>query len=118
MKKSFTRVIAAVLTVVVLIAGTSLMSFAATPGENIESAFSDLINAITTYSWDDFFGFVSAILGVFGFQGDFEGAHSIPELVNEWFEMLGPIGDFYENFINNVNTADLLAFLLGFVSAA
>ncbi len=118
MKKSFTKVIAAVLTVVVLLTGTSIMSFAATPAENIKAAFSDFVNAISTYKWEDFFGFVTAILGVFGFKGEFNGVHSIPELVNEWFEMLGPIGDFYENFINNVNTADLLAFLLGFVNAA
>lgn len=116
MKKSFTKVIAAVMTVVMLIAGTSIMSFAATPGENISSALNDWIDAITNYKWEDFFGFVSAILGVFGFQGDFEGVHSLPELMNEWFEMLGPIGDFYENFINNISTSDLLGFLMGFLN--
>jgi hypothetical protein len=29
--------------------------------------------------------------------------------------MLGPIGDMYENFINSVNTSELLAFLMGFL---
>ena len=56
-----------------------------------------------------------ALLGFFGFQGSFEGVHSLPELMNEWFEMLGPIGDMYENFINSVNTSELLAFLMGFL---
>lgn len=115
MKKSVTKIIAAVLTVVMLISGASITSFAASPVENIGEAFNDWIDSLASYSWDDFFGFVSAILGLFGFKGDFEGVHSLPELMNEWFEMLGPIGDFYENFINNVDTSEFLNFLLSFV---
>ena len=113
MKKSFTKVLAAVMCVVVLLSGTSVMSFAATSSENLGTAVNDWINAISSYSWDDFFGFVTAILGFFGFEGSFEGVHSLPELMNEWFEMLGPIGDIYDNFINNTDTAGLLAFLMG-----
>ena len=115
MKKSFTKVIAAVMCVAVILSGTSVMSFAATSSENLGNAVNDWINAISSYSWDDFFGFVTAILGFFGFKGSFEGVHSLPELMNEWFEMLGPIGDMYENFINSVNTSELLAFLMGFL---
>ncbi len=116
MKKSFTKVIAALMAVAMLLAGTSITSFAATPSENIGKAFDDFINAITNYSWDDFFGFVTAILGIFGFQGSFEGVHSLPELMNEWFEMLGPIGDFYENFINSIGTSDLLDLIMGLLA--
>ena len=116
MKKSFTKVIAAVMAVAMLLAGTSIMSFAATPGENIGQAANDFVNAISNYTWDDFFGFVTAILGLFGFQGSFEGVHSLPELMNEWFEMLGPIGEFYENFINSIGTSDLLELLMGLLA--
>ena len=115
MKKSFKKVLAVLMCVAMLLAGTTVMSSAATTSENLSEALNDWVDAISNYKWEDFFGFVSAILGVFGFQGDFEGVHSLPELMNEWFEMLGPIGDFYENFINNVNTGELLGFLLGFV---
>lgn len=115
MKKSFKKVIAAVVCVAVLLSCTSIMSFAATPGENMSDALNDWINALSNYKWSDFFGFVTTILGFFGFQGSFEGVHSLPELVNEWFEMLGPIGDMYENFINSVNTSELLAFLMGLI---
>ena len=113
MKKSFKKAIAVVMCVAMLISGTSIMSFAATSGENASDALNDWVNAISSYSWDDFFGFVTTILGFFGFQGGFEGVHSLPELMNEWFEMLGPIGDIYENFINSTDTAGLLAFLMG-----
>ena len=115
MKKSFTKVLAAVMCVVVLLSGTSVMSFAATSSENLGAAVNDWINAISSYSWDDFFGFVTAILGFFGFEGSFEGVHSLPELMNEWFEMLGPIGEIYDNFINNIGTTELLDLLMGFL---
>lgn len=115
MKKSFKKVLAVIMCVAVLLSGTSIMSFAATSSENLGEAVNDWINAISSYSWDDFFGFVTAILGFFGFEGSFEGVHSLPELMNEWFEMLGPIGEIYENFINSVNTAEFLAFLMGFL---
>ena len=113
MKKSFIKAVSAVMAVAVLLAGTSLMSFASTPGENVRDALNDWINALSTYQWSDFFGFVTAILGLFGFQGSFEGVHSLPELMNEWFEMLGPLGDIYENFINNIGTSDLLDIIVG-----
>ena len=116
MKKSFTKVIAVVMSVAMLLAGTSIMSFAATPGENISQSVNDLINALTNYTWDDFFGFVTSILGIFGFQGNFEGVHSLPELMNEWFEMLGPIGDLYENFIDSIGTSDLLDLIMGLLA--
>ncbi len=116
MKKSFTKVIAVVMSVAMLLAGTSIMSFAATPGENIVQSINDFINAISNYKWSDFFSFVTAILGLFGFQGSFEGVHSLPELVNEWFEMLGPIGDLYENFINSIGTSDLLDLIMGLLA--
>ena len=116
MKKSFRKVLAVVMCVAVLLSGTSIMSFAATSSENFGEALNDWINAISSYTWDDFFGFVTAILGFFGFQGSFEGVHSLPELVNEWFEMLGPIGEIYENFINSVTTSEFLAFLMGFLA--
>ncbi len=116
MKKSFKKVLAVVMCVAVLLSGTSIMSFAATSSENLGEAVNDWINAISSYTWDDFFGFVTAILGFFGFQGSFEGVHSLPELVNEWFEMLGPIGEIYENFINSVTTSEFLAFLMGFLA--
>ncbi|MBQ3499553.1 MAG: hypothetical protein IJA87_10560 [Clostridia bacterium] len=116
MKKSFKKVLAVVMCVAVLLSGTSIMSFAATSRENLGEAVNDWINAISSYTWDDFFGFVTAILGFFGFQGSFEGVHSLPELVNEWFEMLGPIGEIYENFINSVTTSEFLAFLMGFLA--
>ncbi len=115
MKKSFKKVIAAVMCVAVLLSGTSILSLAATPGENMSDALNDWVNALSNYKWSDFFGFVTAILGLFGFEGSFEGVHSLPELVNEWFEMLGPIGDIYENFINSTDTAGLLAFLMGLI---
>jgi len=115
MKKVFKKALAVVMCVALLISGTSIMSFAATPGENVSDALNDWINAISSYSWNDFFEFVTTILGFFGFKGSFEGVHSIPELVNEWFEMLGPIGEIYENFINSVTTSEFLAFLMGFL---
>lgn len=115
MKKSFTKFIAAVLTVVMLLSCTGIMSFAATnsPSEEIGDALGDWVNAISTYKWEDFFEFISAVLAVFGFKGKFEGVHSLPELMNEWFENLGPLGDLYELFINNVDTTSFLTFLLG-----
>ena len=116
MKKSFTKVIATVMAVAMLLAGTSIMSLAATPGENIGQAANDFVNALTNYQWSDFFGFVTTILGIFGFQGSFEGVHSLPELMNEWFEMLGPIGEFYDNFINSIGTSELLALIMGFIA--
>ena len=115
MKKSFKKVLAVVMCVAVLLSGTSIMSFAATSGENLGDAVNDWINAISNYQWSDFFGFVTAILGFFGFQGSFEGVHSLPELMTEWFEMLGPIGEIYDNFINNIGTSELLDFLMGFL---
>ncbi len=115
MKKSFKKVLAVVMCVAVLLSGTSIMSFAATSSENLGNAINDWINAITNYTWDDFFGFVTAILGFFGFNGSFEGVHSIPELMTEWFEMLGPIGEIYDNFINSIGTSDLLDFLMSFL---
>ncbi|MBQ8027378.1 MAG: hypothetical protein IJ261_04605 [Clostridia bacterium] len=114
MKKSFKRVLAVVMSVVIL-ASTSVISFAETTGEDVQNSFNEWMDSLTNYKWEDFFGFVTAILRVFGFQGSFEGVHSLPELVGEWFEMLGPIGDFYDNFINNINTGELLGFLLGFI---
>jgi len=116
MKKSFKKVLAVVMCVAVLLSGTSIMSLAATSSENLGEAINDWINAISSYTWDDFFDFVTAILGFFGFKGSFEGVHSLPELVNEWFEMLGPIGEIYENFINSVTTSEFLAFLMGFLA--
>ena len=113
MKKSFKKVLAVVMCVAVLLSGTSIMSFAVTSRENLGEAVNDWINAISSYTWDDFFGFVTAILGFFGFQGSFEGVHSLPELMNEWFESLGFLGDIYEKFINNVDTTAFLNFLLG-----
>ncbi len=115
MKKVFKKALAVVMCVALLISGTSIMSFAATPGENVSSALNDWINAISNYKWSDFFEFITTILGFFGFKGSFEGVHSLPELMTEWFEMLGPIGEIYDNFINSVNTSELLAFLMGFL---
>jgi hypothetical protein len=118
MKKSFTKVIAAVLSVLMLLSCTSVMSFAADDQqmENISDSFGDWFSALSNYKVSDFYEFISAILSVFGFKGSFEGVHSLPELMNEWFEMLGPIGDFYENFINSIGTSDLLDLIMGLLA--
>lgn len=115
MKKSFTRILAALLSVLMLLSGTSVMSFAADNEqmENIGEAFGDWVSALSNYKLSDFYEFISAVLKVFGFKGDFEGVHSLPELMNEWFESLGFLGDIYEKFINNVDTTAFLNFLLG-----
>ena len=118
MKKSIKKIIAVILSIVTLFSCTSMMSFAADdePVEEITNSLGDWANALLNYDLSDFYEFISAILAVFGFKGDFEGVHSLPELMNEWFEMLGPIGDFYENFINSIGTSDLLELLMGLLA--
>lgn len=115
MKKSFTKVIAALLSVLMVFSCTGFMSFAADNEQmdNISDSFGDWVNALSNYKLSDFYEFISAVLAVFGFKGSFEGVHSLPELMNEWFENLGPLGDIYEKFINNVDTTSFLNFLLG-----
>ena len=115
MKKSIKKIIAVILSIVTLFSCTSMMSFAADdePVEEITNSLGDWANALLNYDLSDFYEFISAILAIFGFKGDFEGVHSLPELMNEWFTNLGPLGDIYDKFINNVDTASFLAFLLG-----
>ena len=106
MKKSFRKVLAVIMSVVMLLGVTSITSFAAdekTTIDDVAADLSDWIDAISSYDMGDFNEFVTAILGLFGFQGSFEGVHSIPSLVDEWFAWLGDIGGLYETFINLIN---------------
>ncbi|HBL41581.1 MAG TPA: hypothetical protein DDY98_08540 [Ruminococcaceae bacterium] len=71
----------------------------------------DLVNtleqwfkALTSYNITDFNGFVSAVLHVFGFEGNFEGFTSMASLADEWFNKFGPLAALYETFINNIDT--------------
>lgn len=119
MKKSFTKVLAVVMSVLMLLGATSITSFAAddkTTIDDVSKALSDWINALSTYDMGDFNEFLTAILGLFGFQGSFEGVHSIPSLVDEWFGWLGDIGGIYETFINFISTSELLNLINGFLT--
>lgn len=120
MKKSFRKVLAVIMSVVMLLGATSITSFAADDKvgsfDNITKAFSDWINAITSYEMSDFNDFVTAILGLFGFKGAFEGVHSIPSLVDEWFGWFGDLGGLYETIINFLSTSELLNLINGFLS--
>ena len=119
MKKSFRKVLAVIMSVVMLLGATSITSFAAddkTTFDDVAGAFSDWVDAIANYEMSDFTGFVTAILGLFGFQGSFEGVHSIPSLVDEWFAWLGDIGGIYEMFINFISTSELLNLINGFLT--
>lgn len=118
MKKSFRKVLAVIMSVIMLLGATSITSFAAdkTTFDDVSKAFSDWINAITNYDMGDFNSFLTAILGLFGFKGDFEGVHSIPSLVDEWFGWLGDLGGIYETFINFISTSELLNLINGFLS--
>lgn len=119
MKKSFKKVLAVIMSVVMLLGATSITSFAAdgkTTFEDVLKPFNDWINALSSYEMGDFNEFVTAILGLFGFKGDFEGVHSIPSLVDEWFGWLGDLGGIYEMFINFISTSELLNLINGFLS--
>lgn len=118
MKKSFTKVLAVIMSVIMLLGATSITSFAAdeTTFDDVSKAFSDWINALSSYEMSDFNEFVTAILGLFGFKGAFEGVHSIPSLVDEWFAWLGDLGGIYEMFINFISTSELLNLINGFLT--
>lgn len=119
MKKSFKKVLAIVMSVVMLLGATSITSFAADSSQelnNITKALSDWINAIINYDMSDFNGFVTAILRLFGFEGSFEGVHSIPALMDEWFGWFGDLGGLYETIINFIDTDQLVAFVNGILS--
>ncbi|MBQ7101461.1 MAG: hypothetical protein IJN81_07500 [Clostridia bacterium] len=119
MKKSFKKALAVIMSVVMLLGATSITSFAATEKttfDDVTKAFSDWINALSSYEMSDFNEFVTAILGLFGFKGEFEGVHSIPSLVDEWFGWLGDIGGIYEAFINFISTSELLDLINGVLS--
>ena len=121
MKKSFKKVLAVLLSVAMLVCGTSLTVFAADEGtseemENISNALFDWINALATFDMGDFNEFVTAVLGLFGFTGSFEGVHSIPALVDEWFSWLGDLGGLYESIINFIDTAQLVEFINGLLT--
>ncbi len=113
MKKTFTKVISVILCVAMLLGATSVCAFAAdTPNSEVVGdlgdALSDWFDALMGYSWDDFYGFVTAVLHMFGFQGSFEGFQSIPALMDEWFGFFGDLGDIYENLINAIDTDQLV----------
>ncbi len=119
MKKSLTKVLAVIMSVLMLLGATSITSFAADRSEsfdNVTKAFSDWINALTNFEMGDFNDFVTAILSLFGFKGAFEGVHSIPSLVDEWFGWFGDIGGLYEMFINFISTSELLDVINGLLS--
>ncbi len=119
MKKSFKKVLAVVMSVIMLLGATSITSFAADRSEsldNIVKTVSDWINAIINFDMSDFNEFVTAILGLFGFKGSFEGVHSIPGLVDEWFGWFGDLGGLYETIINWIDTDQLVAFINGILS--
>ncbi len=85
----------------------------------------DLINtieqwfkALFSYNITDFNSFVSAILHVFGFKGDFDGFTSMASLADEWVGMFGPLASIYDVLINNIDTTvfvkvinEILAFI-------
>lgn len=113
MKKTFTKVISVILCVAMLLGATSVCAFAADTANdevisNIGDALSDWFDALVGYSWDDFNGFVTAILHAFGFQGSYEGFQSIPALMDEWFGFFGDLGGIYESIINAIDTDQLV----------
>lgn len=112
MKKSFKKVLSVVLCAVMLLSITSIVSFAAdeTTGDMV-GIVEDYLNAWANLDIGDFNGFVTAILRVFGFKGNFEGVHSIPSLMEEWVGWFGPIESLYDSFINYINTAELVAII-------
>lgn len=119
MKKSFKKVLAVIMSVIMLLGATSITSLAADRSEsfdNIVKSVSDWINAIINFDMSDFNDFVTAILGVFGFKGSFEGVHSIPALVDEWFGWFGDLGGLYETIINWIDTDQLVAFINNLLS--
>lgn len=110
MKKSFKKVLSVVLCAAFLMGAASITSFAADGAtEDLMNSLSDYLNAFKNFEMADFNGFVTAILQMFGFQGTFEGVHSIPALMEEWVSWFGPIEDLYDSFINYISTTDLLA---------
>lgn len=112
MKKSFKKVLSVVLCVVMLLSVTSMVSFAADDAAgDMVGIVEDYLNAWSNFDISDFNGFVTAVLRVFGFKGDFEGVHSIPELMEEWVGWFGPIEGLYDSFINYINTAELVAII-------
>lgn len=119
MKKSFRKVLAVIMSVVMLLGATSITSFAAdgkTTFEDVLKPFNDWINAIINYDMGDFNEFVTSVLRLFGFKGAFEGVHSIPSLVDEWFGWFGDLGGLYETIINFLSTSELLNLINGFLS--
>lgn len=117
MKKSFKKVISVVLCVVMLMGAASITSFAADDSmENIMNSLSSYLDAFKNFDMSDFNGFVTAILGLFGFKGTFEGVHSIPALMEEWVGWFGEIEVLYDSFINYINTAELVAIINSLLS--
>ncbi len=114
MKKSLKKVIAVVMSVAIVVAGTSMFAFAAdssSAGQDALKAFNDWIDSLSNYKLEDFYGFITSVLHLFGFTGEFEGVHSIIEFYNQWFDSLGVIGEVYEKFINSIKTSDLIELL-------
>ncbi len=121
MKKTLKKVLSVVLCVTMLLSVTSVCAFAADSSNNevignLGDALADWFDALTNYSWDDFNGFVTAVLRAFGFKGNFEGVHSIPELMDEWFSWWGDLGGLYEKVINFIDTDQLVEFINSILS--
>lgn len=118
MKKS-KKVIAVVLCMAMLLGATSITSFAADNSEewnNILGAAADWLEALLNFDMSDFNGFITAILRLFGFQGDYEGVHSVPDLMQEWTNWFGPITEWYDSFINNIDTSQLVSIINSLLS--
>lgn len=112
--KKTKKILAVVLCAAMLLCGTSITSFAADNSEemnNILGAAADWLEALLNYDTEDFNGFVTAVLKLFGFQGSFEGVHSMPDLMQEWTTWFGPITDWYNSFINSIDTSQLVAII-------
>ncbi len=114
MKKSMKKIICVLLCVVTLITSFSIMSFAE-GADDATGEFMDSISlwfgSLSSYDWSDFNEFVTAVLRFFGFQGDYEGVHSIPVLADEWFSWFGDLGSIYESIINYVDAGEFLSII-------
>lgn len=61
--------------------------------------------AISTYQKSDLYGFITAILQAFGFQGEWQGYTSMSEYADWIASMFGPLTGLYQLLLASIDTA-------------
>lgn len=108
MKKSV-KVLAIIMSLALILTGTSVVCFAeGSTNDAIGQAFSEWMTALSKFTIDDFYGFISGILRLFGINADFEGSHSMAEIADQIFNNFGSLGKIYEGFVNAIDTTGLV----------